>query len=111
MPVIKSAKKRARQEVVRRDRNYARRKRVRDARKSLAAAQTKGDKKKIAEATSELQSALDTAVKMNILHKNRAARLLSRAIAGTSKPSAKKAAPAKKAVTKKPVAKKKTKTE
>jgi len=95
MPIIKSAKKRAKQELVRNDRNTVTRRRVKDARKALAAAQTVGTKKKVDDALKEYQSALDTSVKKNIMHKNRAARLLSRAMSTDKKP-----------VTKKPVAKK-----
>jgi small subunit ribosomal protein S20 len=101
MPVIKSAKKRARQEIVRRERNFLTRRRVKDARKSLVAAQGAKNKKKIEDSTRQLQSALDTAVKKNIMHKNKAARILSRALTSTNpvsiKSSVKKTTKAKKA--------------
>jgi ribosomal protein S20 len=112
MPIIKSAKKRARQSVARRQRNLVTLKRVKETRKALVAAKASGTKKKVDDARRELQSAVDTAVKKNIMHKNRAARILSRALksteptTGSNQQSAAKKSVAKKAPAKKPAAKK-----
>lgn len=117
MPIIKSAVKRAKQTLVRRERNIATKRAVKEATKAFTTAPS-------AETLSAAQSAIDTAVKKNMLEKNTAARrkaLLSRTAkaAGvkieakkTTKAAAKpaaKAAPktaAKPAAAKKPAAKK-----
>lgn len=117
MPIIKSAIKRARQTVVRRERNVATKRALKDAVKAFNAKPT-------AATLSAAQSAIDTAVKKNVLNKNTAARrkaLLSKTAkeAGVKLTAAKKAAPkatakpaakatpaAKKAPAKKPAAKK-----
>ncbi len=116
MPIIKSAIKRAKQTLVRRDRNVTTKKEVKAAVKAFDATPT-------ATTLSKAHSALDKAVKKNVLEKNTAARrksALSRRAkdAGvklvatkkaTATPVAKKA-PAKKpaTTTKKPAAKKPT---
>jgi len=105
MPIIHSAKKRARQSVVRRERNLITKRRVKEARKALAAVRNRSDKKKLAVATSSLQSALDTAVKKNLIHKNKAARILSRSLSSSTTKPAKTPTP-KKAATKKTAVKK-----
>ena len=108
MPIIKSAIKRARQAVVRRERNVATKKNVKAALKAFQA-------KPSASTLSELQSAIDTAVKKNVLDPRTAARRKAtyskqakeagvKLASGTKKPAAKPAA--KKATTAKPVAKK-----
>ena len=119
MPIIKSAIKRAKQAVVRRERNVATKKDVKSAVKAFHA-------KPSAKTLSAAQSEIDTAVKKNILDKRTAARRksqLSRVAkeAGvkmtatatkmtTAKPAAAKTAkaPAAKAPAKKPAAKKTT---
>ena len=121
MPIIKSAIKRAKQTIARRDRNVATKRTVKEAVKAFQAEPS-------AATLSAAQSAIDTAVKKNVLEKNTAARRkanLSKAAkeAGvklTAKPAAKKA-PAKaaaktaapkaaaKPAAKKPAAKKTTK--
>lgn len=119
MPIIKSAIKRATQALVRRDRNQTTKRNVKAAVKAFEAKPT-------AATLSKAQSAIDTAVKKNILEKRTAARRkanLSKTAkaagvkltsgtrkAQSAKPAAKKA-PAKKpvakaAAAKKPVAKK-----
>lgn len=113
MPIIKSAKKRVR--VARRAtaRNVKTKRTLKTAVKNLHAAIT--GKKDAASANSRAQSAIDTAVKKGIMHKNKAARkkaqLARAAKAAGVKPvakktTAKKVAPAKKATPKKAVAKK-----
>ena len=91
MPIIKSAVKRAKQTIIRRERNVATKRTLKEAVKAFNAAPS-------AETLSAAQSAIDTAVKKNILEKNTAARrkaLLSRKAkaAGVTLAPAKKAAP------------------
>ncbi len=123
MPIIKSAIKRAKQTKVRTARNLGTKRGMRDSVKAVESAVAAGNGKKAAEALVEAQSAIDTAVKKNIIHKNKAARKKSqlsamvktvsgskptakaKAKAPAKKPAAKKA-PAKKAPAKKPAAKK-----
>lgn len=124
MPIIKSAIKRAKQTVKRRERNVATKRDLKDAVKAFHAAPS-------AKTLSAAQSAIDTAVKKNVLNKNTASRrkaLLAKtakeagvkatgaakkaapkaAAKTTAKPAAKAAAkaPAKKPAAKKPAAKK-----
>lgn len=92
MPIIKSAIKRAKQTVVRRERNVATKRALKDAVKAFNAAPS-------ATTLSAAQSAIDTAVKKNVLNKNTASRrkaLLSKQAkaAGVTLTAAKKA-PAK----------------
>ena len=109
MPIIKSAIKRAKQTEVRRKRNDALKKQMRDAIKEVETAVAAKDTKKASAAQSKAFSVLDTAVKKNYIHKNRAAskksaiNKLTKSIG--AKPAAKKA-PAKKPVAKKAPAKK-----
>lgn len=67
MPIIKSAVKRMKQTAVRRERNVETKKAVKLAVKAFLA-------KPSAKSLSEAQSAIDTAVKKNILNKNTASR-------------------------------------
>lgn len=105
MPIIKSAIKRAKQTVKRRERNVGIKREVKDAVKAFIAKPT-------AAALSKAQSEIDTAVKKNLLNKNTAARRKANLAkiakeAGVKLTAAKKAAPAKPAATaKKPAAKK-----
>ncbi|MCB9823076.1 30S ribosomal protein S20 [Candidatus Nomurabacteria bacterium] len=126
MPIIKSAVKRMHQTVKRKARNQVTKRNLRDETKAFAVAIAAKDAKKAGEELKKVQSALDIAVKKNILKKNTAARKMSRlsaqakaagvkplasakkAAPKTAKPAAKaptKKAPAK-ATTKKPAAKK-----
>lgn len=122
MPIIKSAIKRAKQTIKRRDRNVGIKREIKDATKDFIAKPT-------AKTLSAAQSELDTAVKKGLLKKNTVARrkaALSRVAkaagvkltaapkASTTKPAAAKVAPekatpaktvAKKAATAKPAAK------
>jgi ribosomal protein S20 len=113
MPIIKSAIKRAKQALVRRDRNQATKKDVKSAVKAFQAKPTVAS-------LSEVQSAIDTAVKKRVLDPRTAARRKAnysrqakeagvKLAAGTkkaAKPSVKAAAKpvAKKAAAKKPTA-------
>lgn len=113
MPIIKSAIKRMKQTAVRRARNV-------ETKKSVKTAVRAFTDKPSAKLLSEAQSAIDTAVKKNVLNKSTAARRkssLSRLAkeAGVKLEAAKKTAtsavkatPAKKAVTKKAAPAKKT---
>lgn len=106
MPIIKSAIKRAKQTVVRRERNVATKKSLKEAVKAFNANPS-------ATTLSAAQSAIDTAVKKNVLNKNTAARrkaLLAKTAkeAGVKLTATKKAAPkaaAKPAAAKKAAAK------
>ena len=120
MPIIKSAKKAARQSVKRRNNNQAIKKTIRSALKEFRANPT-------AEKMAKIQSEYDKAVKKGLLKKNTASRRKAKlaifAKAAGTKPATKKvatakAAPAKKApaaakaapAAKKPAAKKTTAT-
>lgn len=117
MPIIKSAKKRVKQTKVREARNRIVKKNLREAIKSLHA-DAKDGGKNAAELFKKVQSAIDTAVKKNVLHKNTAARKKSRLNTELKKlginPQGAKSAPKtptkKKAPAKKTVAKSKSKT-
>ncbi|USN96495.1 MAG: 30S ribosomal protein S20 [Candidatus Nomurabacteria bacterium] len=122
MPIIKSAIKRMKQTIVRRERNVGIKKDIKTATKAFNA-------KPSATALSKAHSELDKAVKKGLIKKNTAARRKAALSAkaktsgvkpvaatkkATSKPAAvkkapAKATPAKKAPAKKPVAKKTTK--
>jgi len=111
MPIIKSAIKRAKQTVKRRERNVATKRDIKDAVKAFIANPT-------AATLSAAQSEIDTAVKKNILTKNTAARRKAgfsriakaagvKLAAGTKKAAAPKAAAAKPVAAAKPAAAKK----
>lgn len=123
MPIIKSAIKRAKQSIVRRERNVGIKREIKDATKAFMA-------KPSASTLSAAQSEIDTAVKKGLIKKNTAARRKSQlhkiaknagvklvaaekavkaekpAVEKTAKPAAKKEAAPKKTVAKKPAAKK-----
>ena len=121
MPIIKSAIKRAKHTIKRRERNIVTKRSFRDAIKEFNAAPS-------AATLSAAQSALDTAVKKNVLEKNTASRRKAqlskiakdagvKLATGTKKaapakaaPKAAAAKPAAKATTAKPAAKAATKT-
>ena len=103
MPIIKSAIKRAKQTIKRRDRNVGIKKDIKDATKTFIATPT-------AKNLSAAHSELDTAVKKGLLKKNTVARRKSQLSkvakeAGVKLETGKKA-PAKAAVADKPAAKK-----
>ncbi len=104
MPVLKHAKKKLRQDKQRTLQN----KKVKDLYKKLV---KKAREVKSEKAITVAFSSVDKAVKNNIIHKNKGARLKSSLAKITSKSAskpvaAKKAAPAKKTASKKPAAKK-----
>jgi len=107
MPIIKSAVKRAKQTIKRRERNVGLKRDIKEAVKELMAKPT-------AATLSKAQSTIDTAVKKNLIEKNTAARRKSNLSkfakeAGVKLAPAKPAAPAKttaaKPAVKKPAAK------
>lgn len=117
MPIIKSAKKRVKIAEKARARNLRTKRSLRAALKAFSKAVEGGKAAEIQKAQAEAVSALDTAVKKAIMHKNKAARqkaaLAAQAKAAGAKPAkaaAKRtaAAPKKtsKAPAKKPAAKK-----
>ncbi len=104
MPIIKSAVKRMRQTIKRRERNVATKREVKNAVKAFL-------EKPTAAGLSAAQSEIDTAVKKNLISKNTAARRKAN-LAKVAKEAgvkleatAKKAAPAKKPASKKAEAK------
>lgn len=99
MPIIKSAKKRVRVAEKAAIRNSKTKRSLKTALKAFRAKVT-GD------THAEAQSAIDTAVKKGLIHKNKAARMKAQmAVAG--KNAGEKTAPAKKAAVKKTTAAKK----
>ena len=74
----KSSIKRARQTVVRTERNRAEKSRMKTLRKKALSAITAGDKKAASKASSEFASAVDRAAKKNVIHPNKAANLKSK---------------------------------
>jgi small subunit ribosomal protein S20 len=121
MPIIKSAKKRVKLAAKARARNAHTKRSLRDALKAFSKAVESGKAADIQKTQAEAVSALDTAVKKAIIHKNKAARqkatLAAKAKAAgakVAKSTAKKApttpkktakTPAKKPATKKTSAK------
>ena len=113
MPIIKSAKKRVKVNAKAAVRNAKTKRTLREAVKAFQTALTSG--KNVDEAHKKANSAIDTAAKKNVLHKNKAARKKAQLSAAAkkagvkstakaapkkaaAKPAAKKAAPAKSAV-------------
>ncbi|MCU0752970.1 MAG: 30S ribosomal protein S20 [Akkermansiaceae bacterium] len=81
----KSSIKRARQTIVRTERNRAAKSRIKTLRKKTLSAVASGDKEAAAKASAELSSSVDKAAKRNVIHPNKAANLKSktaRALAG-----------------------------
>ena len=100
MPIIKSAIKRVRQTVKRRDRNVALKRDIKSAVKAF-------NEKPSAKTLAAAQSEIDTAVKKNLLHKNTAARRKA-ALARQAREAGVKLEAGKKTAAKKPAAKKTT---
>lgn len=75
MANTKSAQKRARQTVVRTERNRAAKSRIKTVRKKTMAAIDSGDQEAAVKASSELSSLVDKAVKSNLIHRNKAANI------------------------------------
>ncbi len=78
MANIKSAKKRARQNVTRRAHNMAQRSALRTAIKKVVNAITGGDKKAASAAYKDATPTIDSMADKGIIHKNKAARHKSR---------------------------------
>ena len=81
----KSSIKRARQTVVRTERNRADKSRIKSLRKKTLDAVASGDKEAATTASAKFTSAVDKAAKRNLIHSNKAANLKSKtakAIAG-----------------------------
>jgi small subunit ribosomal protein S20 len=78
MANIKSARKRARQAVLRRDRNFSLRTAARTAIKDVKKAIAAGDKKAAAAALARSQAVIDRVAGKGVLHRNAAARHKSR---------------------------------
>jgi small subunit ribosomal protein S20 len=74
----KSSIKRARQTVVRTERNRAAKSRIKTLRKKTLGAIAAGAKETAVKAGSELSSAVDKAAKRNVIHANKAANLKSK---------------------------------
>ncbi len=103
MPIIKSAKKRVRVASKAASRNSKTKRNLKTAVKSLQSA-IKGGKASDSH-LKKAHSAIDTAAKKGVIHKNKAARKKSQAAKAAKTAGAKKTV-AKKAPAKKPVAKK-----
>lgn len=85
MPIIKSAKKRASQALVRQARNYNARTAVRKSLRAIADAVKAGDMSVAEKGVAQAYKVIDTAAKKNVLHKNTAARrkaLVARMVSG-----------------------------
>jgi small subunit ribosomal protein S20 len=113
MPIIKSAKKRVKIATKARARNSRTKRSLREALKAFSKAIESGKAADIQKTQAEAVSALDTAVKKAIIHKNKASRQKSAisarakaAGAKVAKSTAKKATPVKKAAAPKKTAKK-----
>lgn len=91
MPVIKSAIKKARQDVKARAHNRVIRDAYKNAAKNVRKLVEAGDTKKAQEALKEAYSKIDIAAKKNVVHKNNAARRKSRLAALLKKDKAPKA--------------------
>ena len=74
----KSSIKRARQTVVRTERNRAEKSRMKTLRKKALAAVASGDKAAAASASALFSSVVDKAAKRNLIHPNKAANLKSK---------------------------------
>lgn len=74
----KSSIKRARQTVVRTERNRAAKSRMKTLRKKTLAAIAAGDKEAALKASIELTSTVDKAAKRSVIHANKAANLKSK---------------------------------
>ena len=88
MPIIKSAKKAAKQSLAKRDRNYLTRTALRKALRAFSDAVKGGKKAEAEKLMAPAYKLIDTAAKKKVLEKNTAARrksLLARNLAGMKK--------------------------
>lgn len=108
MPIIKSARKRVKVAAKAKSRNARTKRNLRDSLKAFTKALSDGKAAEIAKAERAVISAIDTAAKKDVIHRNKAARqksqISAKAKAAGVKPS--KSAPRKAVVAKKPMAKK-----
>ena len=74
----KSSIKRARQTIVRTERNRAAKSLIKTLRKKTLSAVAAGDKDAAAKASAEFSSSVDKAAKRNVIHPNKAANLKSK---------------------------------
>ena len=108
MPIIKSAKKRVKVSTKATVRNAKTKRTLREAVKAFTAAVAGGKSSEVEAAHKKANSAIDTAAKKNVLHKNKAARKKAQLSAAAKKAGVKstgKAAPKKVAPKKAPVKK------
>ncbi len=99
MPIIKSAKKRAKQSLVRQARNYNVRTAVKKAMRAVMDAVKLGDKSAAEKLVPNAYKQIDMAAKKNVLQKNTAARrksLIARTVAATGNEKAEVATTTKK---------------
>ena len=97
MPIIKSAKKRVKVSAKAATRNAKTKRTLREAVKSFQAALKGGKSADISAAHAKANSAIDTAAKKNVIHKNKAAHKKSQLAAAAKAAGSKPAAAAKKA--------------
>lgn len=111
MPIIKSAVKRVKQAEKRRERNVQTKKTLKTSTKALDGALDSKDAKNLDSLLNDVYGAYDTAVKKNLVHKNKAARMKASYSAKVKKAggtkTTKKKTSAKKPTTKKTTASKK----
>lgn len=117
MPIIKSAKKRVKVAASARARNVRTKRTLRESLKAFSKAVESGKSADIIAAQREVVSAIDTAAKKNVIHKNKAARqkaaISAKAKAAGAKPgksAVKKPAPTPKKAAKTPAKKSASKT-
>jgi ribosomal protein S20 len=103
MPIIKSAKKRVKVSAKAATRNAKTKRTLREAVKSFQVALSGGKPAEISAAHAKANSAIDTAAKKNVIHKNKAAHKKSQLATAAKTAGAKPTATAKKAA--KPAAK------
>jgi len=106
MPIIKSAKKRVRTAQKGSIRNSRTRRNLKDSIKIFDAVLAKGKTKEVNTALQNAYSAIDTAVKKNVIHKNSAAKKKSKLASSMKSKKIKLTAKTKKVPAKKPVTKK-----
>ena len=77
MPIIKSARKRVKVAAKANNRNARTKRTLKEALKSFTTALQSGKPEEVSKAQSKVLSAIDTAAKKNVIHKNKAARIKS----------------------------------
>lgn len=80
MPITASAKKALRQSLTRKARNLRRKNAYKDALKELSKFASAGNKKEAGKLLPKVYKTLDKAAKTNVIAKNKAARLKSKAV-------------------------------